>query len=318
MKKPEIRFGQVLSVDDETGGGRIQVAISYEDRDDLENAMKSDPSYEIGKGNTLINYAFPWNPKFIHIMPKVGENVFIINQQLDESHTQRYYVGPIIAQPQYMYKNYYKDSTRILAGSNTGAAKNPDYERTSPGTQPNKEDIALLGRKDSDIILKDDEIHIRCGVKNTTVLSNWGSEYEFNGRHPSFIKLQHVPTNLPEKDSDFEATQEEIKKKKEMGYESVINLAADKINLIGTDSRELYKVNDPDKLISDEEVQKFIKKAHQVPYGDTLVEFLEIFRTAFLTHQHPWAQLPPTRGEDVKRLTNYQLNSMLSQTIRIN
>ena len=317
MNKPELRFGKVLNIDDETGGWRIQVSIAYSDRNELEQDLKNDGTYTIGPNNTLINYAFPLNPKFLHVIPKVGEGVFIINQQLDEDHTQRYYLGPIVAQPQYMYYNNYNDCTRLLSGSKIDAAENPDFKRKTPGTQPEKSDIAILGRKDSDIILKDDEVHIRCGVKNTTTLTKWGSEYEFNGKHPSFVKLQHI-SSATELGDDFEDEIEKRKRRAEIGYESVANVVADKINLIGTDSREIYKVNDPEKLISDEEVQRFIKNAHQVPYGDTLVEFLDIFRTAFLTHEHSWAQKPPVVGEDVRRLSNYPLNSMLSQTIRIN
>lgn len=318
MKKPEIRFGRVVSTKDETGAGRIKVAIAYEDSGEKIAAMENDKTAVAIGGNNVTHYAFPFLPKFFHVIPKVGEGVFIINQALDESHSQRYYLGPIIAQPQFMYNNDYFTSTRLLSGTLIGADENPEYKRETPGTLPDKTDVAVLGRKDSDIILKEDEIHVRCGVKNTTVLTNDSSEFEFNGKHPAFIKLKHFRNIGSDVSEDFQTQMEKRKEQEERGYESVANIVADKINLIGTDSRDIYKVNDPEKLISDEEMDRFIKKAHQVPYGDTLLEFLNIFKTAFLTHQHRWAQLPPVVGEDVKRLTDYPLNTILSQTVRIN
>jgi hypothetical protein len=103
-------------------------------------------------------------------------------------------------------------------------------------------------------------------------------------------------------------------------FESVINIVADKINLIGSDSREIYKFNDTDELISDEEVGRFVKEAHQLPFGDKLIEFLRIFITAFQSHTHPWvgAGMTPCKDITYKALADYNLESILSTTIRIN
>jgi hypothetical protein len=103
-------------------------------------------------------------------------------------------------------------------------------------------------------------------------------------------------------------------------YESVINVVADKINLIGTDARDKFNANDPDELINDEEVSRFITEAHQLPFGDKLIEFLRIFITAFQSHTHPWVGRGQTPCKDItyNALANYNLESMLSTTIRIN
>lgn len=301
MTQPELRYGIVVNNEDPTGGGRIQVNINYEDKENQELA-----------------YAFPLLPKILHITPKKGEAVLIINNNLNDSQSQRFYIGPIISQPQMQYKDdyTYKSATRLLNGSRRNPLPNISYTSAKTlGVLPDTEDVAILGRKDTDIVLKDNELYIRCGVKSTNPYDM--TDFSFNGIHPAFIKLQHRPIDnakvLAKQKTNLALGIEEPK-----DFESVINVVADKINLISTDSRELYKVNDKKELLGEEQLQKFIKNAHQIPYGDTLVEFLTLFRSAFLNHKHPWAQLVPTKNEILTALDNYDLNSILSQTIRIN
>jgi hypothetical protein len=104
------------------------------------------------------------------------------------------------------------------------------------------------------------------------------------------------------------------------GYESVISIVADKINMIGSDSRDVYKFDDRENIISDDEVDRFVHEAHQLPYGDKLIEFLRIFITAFQSHTHPWVGKgqTPCRDTTYKALADYNLESILSTTIRIN
>lgn len=286
---PEFRFATVMGVDDETGGGRILVQMMSR-ADSIEG-----PSY-----------AFPLLPKVFHVKPKVGECVLIVSQDLTKPSTQRYYIGPIISQPQYFNYDARDNSTRLLGSKVNGADENPiltKYKEVA-GTQPGNGDVAILSRRDSDIILKDNELNIRCGVKSTNPYDT--KEFKFNGEHPAFIKLQHEPNPTISENNQ---------------YESSVNIVADKINLIGTDSREKFKIYDKDKnndLLNTEEVKAFIEKAHELPYGDTLVEFLDIFRKAFLMHEHSWAQKPPTPCPEVNALRGYQLNDILSDTVRIN
>ena len=64
--------------------------------------------------------------------------------------------------------------------------------------------------------------------------------------------------------------------------------------------------------------QKIIDKAHQLPYGDILVEFLELFRRTFLNHVHPYPGLPPCQTEDYIQTSTYDLDKILSDSVRIN
>lgn len=300
-----ISFGIVKNTIDPTNAGRIQVRVPY---DDLK---KSDEELE---------WAFPLLPKMLHVRPKIGETVMIINRDFDNERSGRYYLGPVISQPQFMYEELNENSAlRVLQGTRVGADKNPETDPIVKGTIPENEDVALLGRKDSDIILKDDDIRIRCGVKKTDVFDK--TKFAFNSVHPAFIKMKHITGNkligLMENESKNALSNSQ---KPTTTYESVINLVADKINLIGTDARDKFNANDPDELISDEEVSRFITEAHQLPFGDKLIEFLRIFITAFQSHTHPWVGRGQTPCKDItyNALANYNLESMLSTTIRIN
>ena len=80
---------------------------------------------------------------------------------------------------------------------------------------------------------------------------------------------------------------------------------------------ELDCRTDRDDLISDDAMKEIIEKAHQLPYGDILIEFLETFRNAFTTHVHPYPGLPPCVTDEVINTTTYNLNDMLCKNVRI-
>ena len=79
----------------------------------------------------------------------------------------------------------------------------------------------------------------------------------------------------------------------------------------------MVDLTDRDDLISDQTMNEIIEKAHQLPYGDILIEFLEIFRKAFISHVHPYPGLPPCSTDDVIKTTSYNLKDILSENIRI-
>jgi hypothetical protein len=288
-----ISFGIVKNTIDPTNAGRIQVRVPYDD---------------LKENDEELEWAFPLLPKMLHVRPKIGETVMIINRDFDNERSGRYYLGPVISQPQFMYEELNENSAlRVLQGTRVGADKNPETDPIVKGTIPDNEDVAILGRKDSDIILKDDDIRIRCGVKKTDAFDK--TKFAFNSVHPAFIKMKHM-RDYDERNLFYDGPR----------YESVINVVADKINLIGTDARDKFNANDPDELINDEEVSRFITEAHQLPFGDKLIEFLRIFITAFQSHTHPWVGRGQTPCKDItyNALANYNLESMLSTTIRIN
>lgn len=286
-KNAIIKICQVVDVFDDTDGERIKVRLSPED----------DKKY-----NNELPYAFPLLPKLLHVKPKVGELVVVILTEVGNGHSVRYYIGPIISQPQYMENdNFYINTMSLYPGSIKLPSVAPSTNVESHGAMANNEDIAIYGRKKSDIILTNDDVRIRCGsrLKDNTQKG----EIVFNRTDPAFIHLKHTDHNRGEGEDT---------------YRSTATIVADKINLIGNQSKDPFRTNDKKDLISDDVMQKIIEQAHKLPYGDILVDFLILFVKTFAEHTHPYPGLPPCQTSDYINTISYDLNQILSESVRIN
>lgn len=282
-----LKICPVVSVFDDADGERIKVRLHPEDDRLSDNELP---------------YALPLLPKMIHIKPKVGESVLVLLMEAGNGYSIRHYIGPIISQPQYMEEDDYGLNS---LSTYPGASKEPDV---APSTNPDThgafakdEDIAVYGRKKGDIILTNDDVRIRCGSRVRDIASN--GDIVFNRTDPAYLHLKHTDSKRGNEDDP---------------YRSTATLVADKINLIGNNSKDVFKTTDKENLITDDEMQKIIDKAHQLPYGDILVEFLELFRRTFLNHVHPYPGLPPCQTEDYIQTSTYDLDKILSDSVRIN
>lgn len=234
-----------------------------------------------------IPYAFPLLPKQLYIKPKVGESVlcFVQGDSFDDN---RFFIGPIISQP---HKLDY-DSMAALTFLNAGMLKPdiaPSTDPNNSGVQLENNDVGLQGRGSTDIIVKPNEIRIRAG-KSLDMRT-------LNKENPSYIQVKY-----DKKEND-----------------GSINIVSDNINLLSHKSVDKFNLSDSSKLIDDDEYKKILEKAHQLPFGDVLVEFLNIFIKAFSTHVHAYHGLPPDLTQiEIKNLLSYEINNILSKNIRIN
>lgn len=292
MNEVIVKEAQVESVEDSADGLRIKARLSQDG-----NVPTSE-----------LPYAFPLLPKTFQSVPKVGEGVFIITALLGNNSSNRFYIGPIISQPQYMNKDthsYGRGSSMSLlsGGSSEPLAKISNYAETD-GAFPNVNDVALVGRNTEDITLKDGEIDIRCGIREASIDDdmNLTGEVIFNKLDPSYIQLKHK-TNLST-GIDKEAN-------------SMVNVVADKINIISHKDINGFNLTDQKNLINDEEIERLMNDLHKVPYGDKLVELLNLFRQAFLGHFHAYPGLPPGKDGLVQSLSNYNIDEIQSKHVRI-
>ena len=99
---------------------------------------------------------------------------------------------------------------------------------------------------------------------------------------------------------------------------SVINVVANKINLISHDGAHSFDLTDPKGLITDDEQEKINNEAHPVVYGDTLVEFLELVKRYVISHVHPYNGLPADPGKSTTDVMGYDLNKILNKNINSN
>lgn len=293
-----IRFGKVTSIEDPYGAGRIKARSAYDG--------------PIEKNEELPFY-IPILPKMLHIMPKVGELVLLISMAPGKFGAANYYIGPLISQLDKLYKEESSDALVITEQSLKNFDKNPeDKKGVLPTLYPDPEDISIEGRKDTGVQLKNEEVRIKAGVKVVDI-----NGPKNNTTSPAFISLKYYPKN----DYDLE------------GFKSTATIVADKINLVGTPAvntdsatKEIpvtenkdMNAEDKDNLISDTAMKDLLNKAHRLPYGDILCEFLDLFRTAFVKHVHPFPTMAPCKDENVDALSKYTLeDNILSDTVRIN
>lgn len=298
-----IRIGEVISVDDEYHGMRIKVRLEQ------DNGVTSDK----------IPYAFPLLPKTLQSIPKIGEAVLIILSTLSNKNSIRYYIGPLISQPQYFHQEYYNGgrgtSSSLLQGSLSKPLETIDHYDETKGAFPETNDIALVGRKSEDIVLKDGEIAIRCGIRGQKLFDVFSPEYYdidkfsslkgdvvFNKTNPAYLQLKY---------------QRGICKGKKQVADSVINVVADKINLISHKDRESFELTDQKDLIVPENLDNIMSKLHQVPYGDVLKETLINVYAAIKNHTHQYPGLPPVECPFILKLDLKDLENLLSEHVRI-
>ena len=274
-----LKIGYVESIDDEYAAGRIRASVV---------------------GDEYINetpYAYPLLPYMVHVMPKVGEAVLLVYSKLGNT-SQRFYIGPIIHQPQFVNKDSFGDAISMLKGYNDRTLPSVERIPNTHGAYPKKDEIAIMGRKDTDLIFSDNDVRLRCGVHKTSKYAPL--ECEFNKQTPTFIKLkQH--------DNKFNNN-----------TNTTATIVSENINLISTVGTPEFNVSDVNESISDEEMAKIIENAHQLPYGDKLVEFLKLLLRAFNAHTHSYHNLPPIPDSTYNAVNNFNLNDILSKNVKIN
>ena len=289
-----IKVCNVVSVKDNTGMDRIKVRMVPEDNELSDEEI-------ISREN---NYVFPAIPKLLFVKPKVGECVLVICAT-NNGDTQRYYLGPVISQQnQINYDSFMTTARSMFKGSIVPPLVSPTMDTETKGSFPENDDVYITGRRNADLQIKENDIRMRCGVKK----ASWAdkSKFKFNITDPAYILLRYYDLGLDNSG---------VRQNK---CNSVANIVADKINLLGTNSKDNYQLTDREDLITDDEMKKIIEKAHQLPYGDKLVEILDMFRKAFLNHMHNHYLVPPNPGtESMAELTGYDFKKMLSDTVRI-
>lgn len=324
--KSTFKFCTVEYVDDPDKALRIKVRIAPYD---IGKKINQEPCVENDYDG--VPWCFPLLPKMMHVNPKVGELVIVFCQDPGSPFSQRLFLGPVISQDYMMGYDYdfaYKSQNgtateqpssqiggianllskssarRMLTGS-TGdrtytPLPNPDNDAENNGTIPNREDIALRGRGNTDIILTDDDIRIRCGFK-TAPNSSIKTKLNFNKEDLGYILMRY------RKGQDEFGT-----------YNSSVNVVADRINLLSHDSNDKFNLGDSAKLISNKEMEGILKQAHELPYGDVLVDFLKKFVDVFSKHTHPFPGIPTRLNEADMQTLSPNWDNMLSKSIRIN
>lgn len=304
-----IKIGTVVEVENvfsqgNSGGLRVRAKIN---EDKLKNGNKN-----------LVPWAFPLLPKSLQIVPKEGEAVLVVADEEDGFRTgQRYYIGPLISQPQFNTFCPASDATTLLKFADRKPLPSMDWNSDTNGSFPDEKDIALIGRGSEDVILKYDdssrtsEVDIRVGIRgdqSNESLMNGGSpvighNIIFNGTDPAYIQLKY---------------KKGIATGSKKYANSLVNIVADRINIMSNrDSSISHDIHEKSGLVK--EVDSVMDRLHQVPKGDVLLEFLNIVKGAILHHVHPWASMEQVGDKPgyINQLKDFDLEKILSEYVRI-
>ncbi len=307
-----LKTGIVDSIYDEEGLGRIKVRII-------------GSTTEGGDGDTPTNdlpYCFPLLPKHLSTIPQKDEMVWVFVLGKNVQHADRLYIGPIISQLDKLKGDKFSASTPLrgltygILKPNASVLADETTNTIIPeliGVFPKANEISIQGRYNTDITQKDNEIVIRAGKFETSFTNQFN--IAFNSKTQGFIQIKN-DVNIPVSENSD---------KTEKG--TVTNIVSSKINLLTyKNGSPIININQND-LISDEELKKIFKEAHQVPFGDILLEYLLLLKDAIFSHVHNGNGNPAT---DLASSGNIQAiaalkskskdleNRMLSKNIRIN
>lgn len=261
-----------------------------------------------------IPWAFPLMPKTFHTIPQVGEGVLVFLQDSSSKMSQRFYIGPIISQPQYQKFCSKADGTSLMqCAERDPLPKASNYDATT-GSFPEVSDVAVVGRGAEDIILryndttKSSEVDIRAGIrgeyKDQTNPSLTGNVI-FQGVDPAYIQLKHKNAIASGEDKNAN---------------SLINVVANRVNIMSNMDVDVEaNLDNNNTLVDEATINDTMSKLHQVPKGDKLVEFLELMRTVLLTHVHSWPGNPQSGDNAGKtpELSDFNIKDILSDYVRI-
>lgn len=293
-----IKMGQVELVDDTTDGLRVKVRIAQDGNEPIEN----------------IPYAFPLLPKTFQSVPKFGEGAFVITTYTGDKTSQRYYIGPIISQPQFQEKCDYQygrgNATTLLHNGLLEPLGKISNNKNTWGSFPKTEDVAVVGRGSQDIIMRNNyntssnELDLRCGARQESVEQDTDliGKVIYNALDPTYIQLKY---------------KKNLATGKLQEANSMVNIVADKINIISNKDENSFNITDINELIPEAELDSIMSKLHRLAHGDTLVELLKIIIKAILTHVHPYAAMPPVISNYVKEMAEYEVEKIMSKHVRI-
>lgn len=270
-----IYYGEVISVDDPQQGARIIVRIP-----DLDNSTT----------NANLPWAYPFLAKFFHVIPKVGELVRVIIEDVNYPQRGRFWSGSIISQPQKIeFDSYYTAlSTTNMAISAPEAA--PFTYPDAVGVYPNVEDIAVVGRVNTDIILRVNDLEIRAGKHEPD------NNLALNKKNPASVRLSF---DLSSTDST--------------SYISNTIVMADRIGIIAHDGSPKFLAAG----LSSKDRDRIFDQGHPMARGDVLVQALKIMRDALVQHIHAYSGLPADPVA-VANLQAINFDNILQKNIVIN
>jgi len=297
-----IFLGEVIDVDDPSAAGRIRVRIKGFDDKPLD-----EPPTPWSKEDPLV--CFPFLPLHINLIPKLGETAKIILYDSKNDQYIREYIGPLVPQlgSKLIESPNYPDSKRGRPDYPLPYEQSINKIVTAEGIYPKKDEVAIQGRDNADLIFKPSEVIIRASKFLP------GKPTERNDVNPAYIQIKTVTPGKFNSTIEIESTKN-LEHKNFLQKELLsktrtdINLVSNKIYLIGRDDNS--SIIKP--YFTEEDEISIEEKLHPIVYGDILKNFINILWRWIQNHVHG-RDSKPNKGDDAfKELENWMLNELSS------
>jgi len=270
-----IYYGEVISIDDKTEGGAIKARI-----EGLDNRSSNDD----------LPWSYPMLPKYFHILPQVGEIVRIFIENMKYPERSRFWMGSVISQPQKIgFDSVYTALSTTNLGFSTpepAPSRFPDAQ----GVFPTVSDVAIIGKINTDVILRINEVHIRAGKhENDNIL-------KLNTKNPAEISLVYEQSTTS------------------TAFVSSTIITSDKIALIAQQGNPQFKT----ARVEQKDRDRIFTEAHPIGRGDVIAQAFEIVRNAILSHVHGYSGLPADKNAIISDLEKLDFTAIFNKNIVIN
>ena len=279
-----VHYGRVFKISDDNNM-KLKVFIRGVDANDANNDD--------------LPWCEPFLPRMFNIVPKVGETVKILLMDTKNPQQEREWIGPVISQPEKIGEDpHFFTSLAGKVGGLLGLGRSVKTIPEADGIYPKEDDVSMLGRDNSDVILRSNEVIIRAGKHE---LDN---PLKLNRKNPAYFNMVML------KPSDLET--EEFIKEGKTSTKSVRTdtiLMSNKIFLVGRDSDST--VIEP--ILTKGDHITLESKLHPVVYGDVLYDFMVILRQWIKSHIHAGggvAATPPDASGATVKLENWFIKNL--------
>lgn len=276
IRNRTIFYGEVIDITDDTDGGRIKVRI---------------PELDNRTANNDLPWCYPFMPKYFHIYPQVGEMVRILIEDNKFPERSRFWMGSVISQP---HKIGFDSKFTALSTTNlalTRPEKAPSTFPDADGVYPTKDDVAIVGKINSDVILRLNEVQLRAGKHEN------GDILKLNTKNPASIDMIFEPNE--NSDGEF--------------YSNTV-IQSDKIAIITHNGNPRFKA----ARVTPEDRIRIFEEGHPLARADVLLEALEVIRTALIGHIHGYSGIEADKNSIIKKLEDLQFEQILQKDIVIN
>lgn len=247
--------------------------------------------------NSQLPICYSLMPLHIHILPKVTEMVRIILTDTATPYDERLWIGPIITNYEYLSAQPYNYGDVVsLTEESIGQLEAPidrkNYAQSSgvfPAKDSNGDEQKLLGRGNTEITLSKTRVELKAGKHEANDIN------KRNSRNPALIQSRIS----------------------EDGNKTTSLVIADTILLL-THKGSPVLPSIRKEEITDKDLDNVFVEAHPIPFGDVLKNFCEIVREALLEHAHPESGMPSLKGNAINKLLEFDLDSFLSKSVKIN